>query len=475
MHRVTREYRCAAAVAGMLVVGLHVSTAQAVPSFARQTGMACSACHTVFPELTPFGREFKLHGYVIDNLKQIKGVTMEQRETLSLNSLPPLSMMLQVSYTHTAAALPDSQVVGALAKDGEVLFPQQASLFYAGKIADNLGAFVQLTYNGAADHFGFDNTDIRYVRYLSEGGQQSGESTTAAARSQHSLLFGLTVNNNPTVQDPWNSTAAWGFPYSGSSVAPTPNASTKLDNGAGAIGQNAAGIGAYLWFDDSLYAELSAYSAAKTGGVHPLDSQAGAVLQGLMPYWRLGYERRWDRSSLFVGTYGAVASIQPGNGLALRGPTDRFTDVAVDAQYQFIGEEHLLTLLATYIHENQRLDSSFANTLATNPSDNLRTFKAAVEYSYKRMIGGALGLFATTGSSDGLLYPSTGDATGSASGSPASRGYIAEVNYLPWLNTKLQLQYVGYSKFNGATTDYAGIGRNASGNNTVYLLVWLNF
>jgi hypothetical protein len=91
------------------------------------------------------------------------------------------------------------------------------------------------------------------------------------------------------------------------------------------------------------------------------------------------------------------------------------------------------------------------------------------------MIGGALGLFATTGSSDGLLYPSTGDARGSASGSPASRGYIAEVNYLPWLNTKLQLQYMGYSKFNGATTDYAGIGRNASGNNTVYLLVWLNF
>src|SRR5579863_7369032 len=127
----------------ILCVCASPKTARAVPSFARQTGMACSACHTVFPELTPFGREFKLHGYVIDNLKQIKGVTMDQRETLSLNSVPPLSVMLQVSYTHTSAALADSQVSGALAKDGEVLFPQQASLFYAGKIADNLGAFVQ--------------------------------------------------------------------------------------------------------------------------------------------------------------------------------------------------------------------------------------------------------------------------------------------------------------------------------------------
>jgi hypothetical protein len=194
-----------------------------------------------------------------------------------------------------------------------------------------------------------------------------------------------------------------------------------------------------------------------------------------MPYWRLGYEHRWDRNSLFVGTYGAVASVQPGNGLPLQGMTDRFTDVAADAQYQYIGEEHLVTVLATYIHEDQRLNSSFANGLASNPTNDLKTLKATVEYSYERMIGGAIGLFSTTGSTDGLLYPSTGDVGGSVSGSPASRGYIAEIDYLPWLNTKLQLQYVGYSKFNGGSTDYAGIGRNASGNNTAYLLVWLNF
>jgi len=36
--------------------------ALAVPSFARQTGMACEACHTVYPELTHFGRVFKANG-----------------------------------------------------------------------------------------------------------------------------------------------------------------------------------------------------------------------------------------------------------------------------------------------------------------------------------------------------------------------------------------------------------------------------
>jgi len=37
----------------------------AVPSFARQTGMPCSQCHTLSfgPALTAYGRQFKLNGY----------------------------------------------------------------------------------------------------------------------------------------------------------------------------------------------------------------------------------------------------------------------------------------------------------------------------------------------------------------------------------------------------------------------------
>src|SRR5579871_816775 len=155
--------RTTRALAPCLVLLATSGPAFAVPSFARQTGMACAACHTVIPELTPFGREFKLNAYVIDNMRQIKGETMERRETLSLNSVPPLSVMAQISYTHTQSPLPDSAASGVLAKDGDVLFPQQVSLFYAGKIANGLGAFMQLTYDGAADHFAIDNTDIRYA------------------------------------------------------------------------------------------------------------------------------------------------------------------------------------------------------------------------------------------------------------------------------------------------------------------------
>src|SRR5579871_2701142 len=73
--------------------------ANAVPSFARQTGMACEACHTVFPELTHFGRMFKANGYTLDNLKQIRDISTEKEDMLLLSSLPPLSAMIQVSNT----------------------------------------------------------------------------------------------------------------------------------------------------------------------------------------------------------------------------------------------------------------------------------------------------------------------------------------------------------------------------------------
>jgi hypothetical protein len=56
--------------------------ALAVPSFARQTGMACEACHTVFPELTHFGRVFKANGYILSNVKQVQDVSGKKEELL---------------------------------------------------------------------------------------------------------------------------------------------------------------------------------------------------------------------------------------------------------------------------------------------------------------------------------------------------------------------------------------------------------
>jgi hypothetical protein len=431
--------------------------------------MACAACHIVFPELTPFGREFKLNGYVLDNIRQITGIDTSARQTLALNSLPPISLNVEISYTHTGEPLPDSAVSGALAKDGDLLFPDQISFFYAGKIADGLGAFVQLTYDGVADHFGLDNTDIRYAHHFLFGGANGND---------HDLIFGVTLNNNPTVQDVWNTTPAWGYPYASSGTAPGPITSAKVDSGAGGFGQTVGGLGVYAWLDDHFYAEITNYDSAIPGGAHPLDSTQSDVVNGLAPYWRVAYEQRWDRNSLEVGAFGLDASTHPGlqNGIntPLHGPTNKYKDAAADVQYEFIGENHFFTFAGTYIHESQALDASVLDGFSANDKNRLNTFKATGEYYYERLIGGTVGYFSTTGGSDALLYAPAA-VVGSANSKPDSNGYILEVDYLPWLNVKLQMQYTGYRKFNGGTTNYDGSGRNASSNNTLYLLLWLAY
>ncbi len=60
-----------AAAGGVLPSGTRVTLAAhreaAIPAFARKYNMACSACHTAWPELNAFGQTFKDNGYQLGN------------------------------------------------------------------------------------------------------------------------------------------------------------------------------------------------------------------------------------------------------------------------------------------------------------------------------------------------------------------------------------------------------------------------
>ena len=450
-----------------------MQTAYAVPSFARQTGMACEACHTIYPELNHFGRMFKANGYTLDNLKSVRGITATKDEMLSLTGLPPISLMVQASESWLSKSLPESTGIDGNAQNGTVAFPQQISLFYAGKIAPGVGGFIQMTYGNDSGTFGIDNTDLRYAH-------------TVVLPNEQSLVYGVSLNNNPTVQDLWNSTPAFGFPYAGSNANVSPLAAAQID---GTLGQDVAGVTFYAMWKEALYGEVGVYRSAKqgaanpiTGAAGPLDGSTSNVVNGTAPYYRLAYEHQWGRNSFEVGVYGANFKLFPGGGttdvpVALRGPSNQFNDFAQDFQYQFIGDEHLFTLTGTRIHESMNLDASFAAEATANAHNDLTTTRLWGTYYYRRKIGGTLGIFSTTGSVDSNLY-GVGAAPGvvtSANGSPDTSGWMAELNYVPWLNTKLSLQYTGYNKFNGGTNNYDGFGRNASDNNTVYALVWIAY
>jgi hypothetical protein len=201
------------------------------------------------------------------------------------------------------------------------------------------------------------------------------------------------------------------------------------------------------------------------------------------PYWRLALQHAWKDHYFSLGTYGLRAKVFPGRDRSAG--TDRYTDIGIDASYQFLGSsQHIVGLNTTFIRENQNLSASQALGDATQDSNSLNTFQANASYIFKQTYGLTLGYFQTTGTTDPELYPPA-PISGSASGSPNSKGYILELDYTPfgkadslwapWLNARFSLQYVGYTEFNGSRSNYDGFGRSASDNNTLYLLAWFAF
>ena len=416
----------------LLAFGTAVQPAHAMPSFARQTGQECVACHVggFGPQLTPYGIRFKLGGYSDSDGK---------------DGHIPVSAMLRGSWTHTSK----DQAGGAAPHYGSnnngTL--DEASIFLAGKLADNLGAFVQTTYSGVDRASSLDNADIRYARKLTLGGKDTS--------------LGVSLNNNPGIQDPFNTLPAWGFPYASSDLAPTPAAAPLINDG---LGGHVAGLSAYGFWNDSIYAEVGAYRTLSASAQNRIGISDEGVLSSPATYWRVGFFNDMRKQNWSVGLFGLNAALQPDRS---GGPSDKYNDLGLDASYQFLGtREHIGTVNARYTHEQQTRNASVANLEATNLKGSLNEFQINASYYYNQTWGVTAGHFATSGKSDALLY----------SGSPDSAGYTLQADWTPFgketswaapfANVRLGLQHTLYTKFDG-TSSHAG------DNDTTYLFAWL--
>ena len=125
-----------------------------------------------------------------------------------------------------------------------------------------------------------------------------------------------------------------------------------------------------MW-NHTLYAEIAGYGTAD-GALSVFragtDKTTDAVLDGTAPYWRLALQHVWDEGvhSAMIGTYGIVARKFP-DSLDPAGPTDRYRDIGVDAQYQYVTDRHRFSTQLNYVDENQALDATFAAGGASNP------------------------------------------------------------------------------------------------------------
>jgi len=423
-----------------------VGSSYAVPSFARQTGLSCNTCHRNPPELTSFGRLFKLRGY---NLAAIpSNERVGDSPDLRLSKLFPISAMVLVSNTAFQDTPPGTQ-------NGAAGFPQQASLFLAGSYASHLGGFAQVTYTHSDDHFSMDNTDLRYGNHAKLLGTD--------------VDYGVTLNNNPGVEDLWNSTPAWGFPYISSEAAVSPIASPVINGG---LAQDVAGLGAYTMWNNHLYANVTAYRSEHAGGSVPNDGTDQAFnIHGAAPYWRVAWQQFWDRSYLEVGTFGIYLNSYPGG---VSGSTDRYVDSGIDFQYTLPVGADEFDVHGSYVHERANMGATFEAGGASQASHSLNTFKADAVYHFTNRYSATAAVFSMSGTADPLLY-APAPVSGSNNGSPASNGFITQFAYWPVQNVGLHVNYTGYWKFNGAADNYDGANRNAADNGSVYMGVWLIF
>ena len=434
------------AMATVLYLLLGLEHAYAVPSFARQTGLSCNACHSNPPELTAFGRDFKLKGYVLTDMTAKDKVG--NSTSLLLSKYIPLSALILISDTAYQANQPASQ-------NNTAGFPQQLSIFFAGGYASHFGGLAQITYTHTDDHFSMDNTDLRYANQ----GKLAGKD----------WWYGITLNNNPTVEDVWNSTPAWGFPWISTESGVSPIASPVIN---GALGQDVAGVGGYSMWDNHLYTDVTLYRSEHAGGPAPVTGTNYQYnVSGTAPYWRAAWQQTFGANYLEVGTYGIYLNSFPD---AISGPEDRYVDPSFDFQYERPFGANLLDAHGTYIYESSSLGATYSAGGATTKSNHLNILKLDSTYHWRNKYTATGALFSTTGNSDPLLYASAA-VTGSNNGRPITSGYTAQFGYWPVQNIDISVAYTGYLKFNGAGTNYDGANRNASDNNTVYTALWLNF
>jgi len=155
--------KVALTLASVLAAAAFAPEASAVPSFARQTGMACSSCHFMkYPTLNGFGRAFKAAGYTMMGAQEkvegehlsIPGVLngsilfkyryIKDGTNGQARNLDPLDMgaggRTGTTMTVSGGTVPTGVTAGKTGAtgtaDGQWQMADEMSLFFGGRIAE---------------------------------------------------------------------------------------------------------------------------------------------------------------------------------------------------------------------------------------------------------------------------------------------------------------------------------------------------
>lgn len=440
--------------------------AKAIPSFSRQTGLSCDVCHTVFPHLTPFGRDFKLHGYTYDYSKLIKFSRDQYKQqakeegflpNLAVNQIPMLSLRVKSQYSHMQGG-------SSVPSKTKLNLVKGSSLYFAGEIAPDIGTFTELT--GINDEGGS----------LTLGGFDLALIGPDEKLGPYNLTFGVRAEDMVGFSDPTNTVGNWGALLHGflggmssrnrffEAFAPSP-----LEGGEiyGMLGGFTHG---------GLYAALGLYhpTSGQVGKTSPTyvvltdPGSASATFDGTSnvdEYARLAYFfPEFDHIYTEIGTFGYFGH-EDMSASEAPNPNGQYADsvreYGIDGQLQYIDSHNLFEIFASFIHDRNGSfyghDISNGDQLINGSAVAANNLSINADYYYNRTYG-IYAKYSYQHSSELKDLNVSGEAVG--------------LSWYPYQNVNLRLEEDFYNKDN---PDVAATGGNASDYDTTKVMLQYAF
>ncbi len=446
----------------MCVVALALpKNAHAIPSYARQTGFACDICHTVYPHLTPFGRDFKLHGYVMDTAESVKASGNAQMPGVNINRIPMVSARIVSMWSNQAGGNNGIVPKGVTtAGQGFMSFPSgyndketfnlvgDSSIYFGGKIAPNMGTFLEFTgINDEGGSLGLGMVDFAVAE---------APDTTLGGKQ---VVYGIRGVDGVFVGDPSNSLGMWGLT---SQLMGMSTHKTLFDPNRAMV-EGGEIYGMWGSFNDGgLFGMVGFYhpTGTQTSGTFVQGNIAGSgalntssidVAPRLAYYFPQSHDLYAEIGA--SGYFGKENMIAPTTA-SIPNPyyNDNYYDYAVDAQVQYIGDKNLAELFAVYQGQN---DNKFYGQDMYSGTDygkdgtsvQRNGLAIAADYYYKRTYGAYVK----------YLYQSS-DKVKDINVS----GAILGLSWYPWENVQLMVEQALYSTYNPGLAQYANTSLSPS-------------
>jgi hypothetical protein len=381
--------------------------ASAVPSFARQKGKACTNCHTIWPRLLAAGREFKELGYT-EVGETYPRIQEDNLDLLGLSGTPLAVSMISLPY------------LKASGQSSEAHIPEEMAIFLAGRITPNIGGFVEPKWARDTGQFSLELVKL-------------AGATRVAGTNNLGIVF---LKSDVAGADPYNTIRFTAYnTVNTPAIFTSSRASGDLFQFASTENQGMVVNGRF--FSNMVYAAVGAFRGdefAERVENDPIDiygrvafeyavtGESVASIGGFYYGGKQKYNHSFTDLVAPIGG-GSITTTTVSQGIY----ESKIKRYGADFQWQTDSQPHLFEVVGVYMYGK---DKGAWDGIADTPADyfdvSFTGYYAEGSYFFNRKYGVTIGYDHIKSSEDNSLD---------------KKGPTFNVMYLPWLNTKLALEY----------------------------------